>query len=728
MANRIILLCFFYICLSVSTDCRKFGGSRSSGRSGGGRSWGSYSHKPSTSRLHETAISRPTYNYHYPASSSRLSGDVINRPETSLSISSPTIFGSGLQNKPSSSYNQQSVFRSSGLSGHSYPASSGLSGDDNKKPLLQQGSSHYNHNYPISRTGLSGGSNYKPLASSVLPKGDHNYPLSNLGLSGDSVNTRSPPLKLSQNKPSSPQGSSYSSHNYPISSTGLSGVSSYKPPLSSVPLKTNYSYPSSLSGLSGSNNKKPTGQEYPPSLTGLSGANKPVILTHDSGIRPSYPIATGLSGNSPNTQPQSHPIPLPKPNGSIGTAHIATYSNSRPLSNVSLSGFGSKYPSSSSGMSGSGPYKPPIPTTTSKFGTGHIYPMSSTGLSGISNNSSPLIAKLDSSHVYSTSSSSGSGHSYPQSPTRLSGAGHPQYTSTPGFGHGYPSAATGLSGSGNNLSPGVHSSRSHNWYNTNTGNLNGHIHTNGNTHYGKTYNIPHYSVPSYYSSPQYVYINEYRNSGSRYSDLLIGLAIYNIGRSHSHYHDHYYYDDYYRRRYESLNSYTSLTNTRPKDSAICTLKVKEDNNIVKILRIPCEIVSTFTKDAVNETKSQSYMNQTVCVTNVTTVNSTNENMTLANSTLFNVTVVNGTVCTSTVNTTDPLSIKGPPVSSTKMECVVEIQTKDRYLQNNVDCNVLLEYAKMPEPKKKESIIMPSRQKLKSWLAKPPWWMSLFISV
>lgn len=396
------------------------------------------------------------------------------------------------------------------------------------------------------------------------------------------------------------------------------------------------------------------------------------------------------------------------------------------------------------------------------------------------------------------------------------------------------SGSRGNTWSNNNYGSHDNSYRPTNTYNTNSG-----YGSSGSYHPGS------YVSHTYYHYPQHVYVTQYRDSGSRYGDLLTGLTFYNLGRSQSHYHDHYYYDDYYRTRYNSPSSSGYRTDNQPRDEATCTLRIKE-NGKLQLLKIPCEIVSTFTEGSqkVNN-PSEALINKTVCTTNttvikriapenvsvnittlptapavnatanvsatnvtsttITTGDSSNVNMTnlsavVSTVTASNVTnpvnvtntvnsnhmtgqnvsgtngtvtvsaqsvttnataekatmlngshitiegkttegnktthtvrvltsteeIVNVTICTTT-STVDPLSVKGPPINPSAMECAVDIKTKNDYFRNKVDCQTLMKYSKMPPPKK-DPTLLPERQKLKSWLEKPPWWMSMFIAV
>ncbi|XP_063531026.1 sericin 1-like [Cydia strobilella] len=290
-------------------------------------------------------------------------------------------------------------------------------------------------------------------------------------------------------------------------------------------------------------------------------------------------------------------------------------------------------------------------------------------------------------------SSGSSSHSYPLS-TGYSGHGS-------GGSHTYPNSH-GLSGSG-----GAHWSSSH-------------------------YSSYTPSRPTYYTAPQYVYVTHYRETQSPYSDLLTGLTMYNLGRSH-HYHHHYYNDDY-QRSGSSGGYYNQHSNTGSEwqnnnaagtnDEAKCVLKIQK-NGKLEVLSIPCAIVSTF--DNGNHTSNDAAREATGIKNCTSAVNS---NSASVNNSLFE---INNTVVTpcvnQTVNITDPLSVTGAPIAeATNMECSVEIRTKQDVIQNSVDCNTLLKYAKIAVPEDKSTNVLPTREALKAMLNKPPWWMSLFIVV
>ncbi|XP_047988319.1 eukaryotic translation initiation factor 3 subunit D-like [Leguminivora glycinivorella] len=243
-------------------------------------------------------------------------------------------------------------------------------------------------------------------------------------------------------------------------------------------------------------------------------------------------------------------------------------------------------------------------------------------------------------------------------------------------------------------------------------------------------------VPSYYTVPQYVYVNQYRQSSSRFNNLLIGLTMYNMGRSHVGYH-HYYHDSYYRRNNSaSKNADHAVTSTsaeekanEDKDDATCLMRVREDEK-EEVLKIPCAIVTTFA----DGTRKLPYASDT---TTVVCVNSSVANLTSeehvdtddnVNTTEANTVAPNKMICKSTIKSVDPLSVTGSPLNATSMNCTVEIWTREEVISNEVDCEILLKYAKMPVPQNKDAIIMPPRSELKEMLEHPPWWSALFFAI
>ncbi|XP_063531025.1 uncharacterized protein LOC134742032 [Cydia strobilella] len=254
-----------------------------------------------------------------------------------------------------------------------------------------------------------------------------------------------------------------------------------------------------------------------------------------------------------------------------------------------------------------------------------------------------------------------------------------------------------------------------------------------------SYRFPVPRVPSYYTVPQYVYVNQYRQSNSRFNNLLIGLTMYNMGRSHVSYH-HYYHDSYYRRNSSSASSNAdhAVTSTsaeekanEDKDEATCLMRITEDEK-EEVLKIPCAIVTTFA-DGNRKLPYASNTTTTVCVNssevNLTSLQSLENDSNVNTSESINTdSPKNSMVCKSTIKSIDPLSVTGSPLGENVMNCTVEIWTRQEVISNEVDCEVLLKYAKMPVPQNKDAIIMPPRSELKDMLEHPPWWLSLFLVV
>lgn len=215
-----------------------------------------------------------------------------------------------------------------------------------------------------------------------------------------------------------------------------------------------------------------------------------------------------------------------------------------------------------------------------------------------------------------------------------------------------------------------------------------------------------------------------------------------MGRSHNNHYHHYYYDDYYRQR-SSHSTYYS-PDKKPVDEANCTLRIKEEGKL-QVLSIPCEIVSTFT-DGITTSTPRTTTTTTqapIACRNVTTntieslsitVNddlNTNDTLPLCVDVAQQSIANNGNVTKQTLDKANltvinPVTQTGPPVDVKKLkECTIAIQTKTSYVEQDVDCNLLIKYAKMPKPKK--STFEPNRSTLKSYLQSPPWWLSMFIA-
>ncbi|XP_068618045.1 uncharacterized protein [Battus philenor] len=244
---------------------------------------------------------------------------------------------------------------------------------------------------------------------------------------------------------------------------------------------------------------------------------------------------------------------------------------------------------------------------------------------------------------------------------RSGGYGH--YPTSHGFSgagskhtHSYPHS-TGLSGN-------TYAQRSQTYNSKHTS----YTHTT-ELHHHYHYNPPQYisygsvNHPVYHSSPpQYVY--EYRDSGSRFDNLLTGLALYNLGRMSSN-HDHY-------------NSHTEY---RGSPGEICKLGVNKDNGEYEETRIDCKLISSFIWETERQPNIE-HRNTNI----VTTVNITK---TLINS---NNTVVNTVTVQNT--TIDALQAKGPSLKVTSgMNCfMIRISRDSSISKKKVECGLLQAYA------------------------------------
>ncbi|CAH2236049.1 jg7340 [Pararge aegeria aegeria] len=183
------------------------------------------------------------------------------------------------------------------------------------------------------------------------------------------------------------------------------------------------------------------------------------------------------------------------------------------------------------------------------------------------------------------------------------------------------------------------------------------------------HNHYHYSPPQHISygsrqhpvfvgnPPSYVYV--YKNSGSRYNNLLTGLALYNLGRmSNSH------------RYYGHHSDYSSTP------GEICLLGISKTNGDYEETRINCKLMSSFIWDAKRENEQY--------VTNVTKTSIITELNDIGNST---VTHKNTTIV-------EAWKAKGPSIKvSPGMECFMIHKSRDTStLRRNVDCGLLQEYA------------------------------------
>ncbi|XP_034834952.1 uncharacterized protein [Maniola hyperantus] len=241
-----------------------------------------------------------------------------------------------------------------------------------------------------------------------------------------------------------------------------------------------------------------------------------------------------------------------------------------------------------------------------------------------------------------------------------------------GGGHTYPSSH-GLSGNTYSGTSYHRSSNTHT-YPQSTG-LSGNTYrsTSYNTQRNEVHNHYHYSPPQHISygsqqhpvfvgtPPSYVYV--YKNSGSRYDNLLTGLALYNLGRmSNSHgYHDHHYYERDNMREY------------RGSPGEICKLGISKSNGEYEETRIDCKLISSFIWEAERE-KPISTVTKTVNVTQ--TVNEGNTTVTIQNSTV------------------EAVQVKGSSIPvNPGMKCfMIRIARDCSTLKKKVECGLLQEYA------------------------------------
>lgn len=222
-----------------------------------------------------------------------------------------------------------------------------------------------------------------------------------------------------------------------------------------------------------------------------------------------------------------------------------------------------------------------------------------------------IIAKATSAKF--SSSRSGTGHSYQR------------YGNTGYHSHSYPHS-TGLSGN---------SRPQHSYHNTQ-------YHHKTEVHHHYHYSPPNHvtygsvSHPVYQSQPP-IYVYEYRNSGSRFDNLLAGLALYNLGRMSANHH-----------HYDSNRDY------RSPPGEICKLGISRPHGEYEETRIDCKLISSFIWEA--ETGRSGQQQQHVQTNTVTTT---------VNKTEVSEVKENGTVTTSitvenkTVN--DALQVKGPSI-------------------------------------------------------------------
>jgi hypothetical protein len=264
---------------------------------------------------------------------------------------------------------------------------------------------------------------------------------------------------------------------------------------------------------------------------------------------------------------------------------------------------------------------------------------------------------------YSHSGHGGS-HSYPSS-TGLSGTHTGGHSYQPGYGnnahsnggHTYPQS-TGYSG--NNQ---VQKQQTTHQYNTGS-----HHKTEVHHHYHYSppqqvsYGSVHYPV---YHSPPPVYVYQYKDSGSRFDNLLTGLALYNLGRMSAS--NHHYYNEH--RNYIAT------------PGEVCKLGILRSNGDYEETRIDCKLISSFIWDSEIHTDLKPKNTVTTSVVNVTQVHNGDGNKTVT------ISVSNTTV--------DALEAKGQSIQVTpSMTCYMIRTSRDTsYLKKEIKCGVLQAYAR-----------------------------------
>ncbi|KAI5637542.1 hypothetical protein NE865_09675 [Phthorimaea operculella] len=191
-----------------------------------------------------------------------------------------------------------------------------------------------------------------------------------------------------------------------------------------------------------------------------------------------------------------------------------------------------------------------------------------------------------------------------------------------------------------------------------------HYHPPQQVHYGSTYH------PVYHGPPP-VYVYTYRDSGSRFNDLLTGLALYNLGRMSAHHHDSHY---------SQTQSY------RSPPGEYCEFQIIKTNGEYEKAKMDCQLMSSFILEA--------DQNINRVPTNTNTVTTTVVNTTKVEHSADNSSTVVTTVQESTT-VKDALEQKGPPIQVTPgMDCYMVRHYRDssHTIKKKVDCGLLKQYA------------------------------------
>lgn len=179
----------------------------------------------------------------------------------------------------------------------------------------------------------------------------------------------------------------------------------------------------------------------------------------------------------------------------------------------------------------------------------------------------------------------------------------------------------------------------------------------------------HYSPPQHisYGSAQHpvfhgqppVYVYQYRNSGSRFDNLLTGLALYNLGRmSSNHYHDNRF------REY------------RESPGEICKLSIHKKNGEYEETRIDCKLMSSFIWESEREQKTTTNVTKTISVVQEVVKDG------------------NSTISVQNTTVVDALQVKGPSIRvSPEMSCfLIRVFRDTSTIKKKVECGLLQEYA------------------------------------
>ncbi|KAJ8712214.1 hypothetical protein PYW07_005056 [Mythimna separata] len=174
-------------------------------------------------------------------------------------------------------------------------------------------------------------------------------------------------------------------------------------------------------------------------------------------------------------------------------------------------------------------------------------------------------------------------------------------------------------------------------------------------------------LPVYHGSPP-VYVYEYRDSGSRFDNLLTGLALYNLGRNSQMHH----YDS--DRRYSSSSG------------EICKLGISKRTGEYEETRIDCNLMSSFIwEDAASAARTGQHVVKNSTEVTVTRVSGA------GNSSVTSMTVTSH----GSHTVEDALQVKGPSIAVTPgMTCFMIRTFRDSTaLRKPVDCGLLQEYAR-----------------------------------